>query len=88
MSEASKTRDHDEIRRWIEARDGRPACIRTKGSGGILRIDFGEPEENLEEISWDEFFRIFDESDLDFLHQDKTADGKTSRFSKFVSSDG
>jgi hypothetical protein len=47
-------------------------------------VDFGEPEENLEEISWDEFFAIFDENDLAFLHQEKTADGKVSRFNKFV----
>lgn len=36
-------------------------------------------------IEWDEFFQIFEKSDLAFLHQDKTEDGKLSRFSKFVS---
>lgn len=30
------------------------------------------------------FFRKFDETAIAFLHQDKTADGKTSRFFKFV----
>lgn len=84
MSEASRTTDHDQIRRWIEARGGHPARVKTSGNGGILRVDFGEKEENLEEISWEEFFSIFDENDLAFLHQDKTAGGKTSRFSKFV----
>jgi len=86
MSEAKQTSDHDTIRKWVEARGGRPAVIRTKGrDGGVLRIDYGDPEENLEEIDWDEFFRIFDESDLQFLYQEKTSDGKESRFSKFVS---
>lgn len=85
MSEAQSTTNHDQIRRWIEARKGRPARVKTSGEGGILRVDFGEAEENLEEISWEEFFSIFDENDLAFLHQDKTTDGKTSRFSKFVS---
>lgn len=84
MADATTTTDHDEIRKWIEAREGRPAAVRTRGSGGILRIDFGEPEEDLEPIEWEEFFRIFDENRLAFLHQDKTADGKTSRFNKFV----
>lgn len=85
MSQAVKTTDHEEIRRWAEERGGRPAVIRTKGkSGGVLRIDFGEPEENLEEIEWDEFFEILDEADLAFLHQDETAGGDESRFSKFV----
>ena len=36
-------------------------------------------------IEWGEFFEIFDENDLNFLYQDKTADGGTSRFNKFVS---
>jgi len=88
MSSAQRTTDHDQIRKWIEARKGRPSIVRSTGEGGrkggLLRIDFGEPEENLEEIDWEEFFRIFDDNDLEFLHQDKTADGKQSRFSKFV----
>ena len=84
MSEAVKTTDHDKIRKWAEARGGKPARVNTKGPGGILRIDFGEPEDELEEISWEEFFRIFDENELAFLHQDKTSSGGTSRFNKFV----
>lgn len=84
MSEARTTTDHEEIREWAEARDGYPARVDTKGSGGILRIDFGEPEEGLEPIAWDEFFRIFDENELAFLYQDEVKSGKTSRFNKFV----
>lgn len=84
MAEATTTTDHDTIRAWIEERNGRPARVKTGGQGGILRIDFGDADENLEEISWDDFFQIFDENKLAFLHQDQTADGKTSRFNKFV----
>ena len=84
MAEATTTTNHDEIRQWIEERDGRPAAVRTKGKGGILRVDFGEPEENLEPIEWDEFFQIFDNNKLAFLHQDNTGGGKVSRFNKFV----
>lgn len=84
MSEAKTTTDHEEIREWAEARDGHPAMVDTKGSGGILRIDFGEPEEGLEPIEWDEFFRIFDENELAFLYQNEVKSGKTSRFNKFV----
>ena len=87
MSEATTTRDHDEIRKWAEARDGHPAKVDTGGKGGILRIDFGEPEENLTRIDWDEFFRIFDDNGLSFLYQDKTAGGETSRFNKFIDED-
>jgi hypothetical protein len=85
MSSASQTTDHNEVRRWIEERQGTPSRVKDSGEGGILRIDFGEPEEALEPIEWDEFFQIFEKSDLAFLHQDKTEDGKLSRFSKFVS---
>ena len=88
MSEARTTTDHDTIRKWAEARDGHPARVEatadsSKG-GGILRIDFGEPEERLEQISWDRFFEIFEEENLAFLYQDKTEDGGASRFNKLV----
>ncbi len=85
MSDSRTTTSHDEVRKWAEARNGHPAKVRgVGGDGGILRIDFGEPEESLEKISWDEFFSIFDENDLAFLYQDKTESGGTSRFNKFV----
>ena len=85
MAASQQTTDHDEIRRWAEARGGRPSVVRTgKGEGGILRFDFGEDDEKLEDIPWDEFFRLFEENGLALLHQDKTADGKDSRFAKFV----
>ena len=88
MSEAITTTDHDEIRRWVEERQGRPARVKTSRPGGVVRIDFGEAEEELEEISWDEFFEIFDDSELAFLHQNKTSSGGTSRFNKFVNRSG
>jgi hypothetical protein len=84
MSSSATTTDHDEIRNWAEARGGHPAMVRTKKEGGILRIDFGEPEDELEPVSWDEFFKTFDDNKLAFLYQDKTSDGSTSRFNKFV----
>lgn len=89
------TTDHDEIREWAEARDGKPARVKDSGnhppkghSGGILRIDFGAPEESLERIGWNEFFETFDANDLAFLYQEETADGGTSRFFKFIHHDG
>jgi len=87
MSEGQTTTDHATIRKWVEARDGRPT--RVKGTAddsgeGILRIDFAEPDEKLEEISWDDFFKTFDDRKLTFLYQDKTANGKVSRFFKFI----
>ena len=91
MSDSQRTIDHDEIRRWVEERNGRPAHVKRTGNDGdpgLLRIDFpGGDEDSLEAISWDEFFEIFDDNDLAFLHQDKTGSGGTSRFNKFISRD-
>jgi hypothetical protein len=90
-TEGVTTTDHKTIRQWVEARHGRPAAVKStheNKDAGILRIEFpdypGARDENLEELSWDEFFRKFDDSKLAFLHQDKTKDGKISRFFKFV----
>lgn len=90
-STSRSTTNHDEIRRWVSDRGGHPAIVKgteTRGSA-LLRIDYPgySGEDTLEEIGWDEFFDIFDKNELAFLYQDKTADGKKSRFSKFVERD-
>lgn len=84
------TTDPEEIRRWVESHGGHPAHV--KGTGGdddpgLLRIDFPgySGEGKLEPLEWDEFFEKFEESGLAFLYQEKTKDGKPSRFNKFVS---
>ena len=85
MTASKTTTDHDTIREWADARGGRPARAEGTGdTGGLLRIDFNEPEERLEQISWDEFFRIFEENKLAFLYQETLEDGSTSRFNKLV----
>ncbi|OHV87383.1 hypothetical protein [Mesorhizobium sp. ORS 3428] len=84
MSDASKTTNHEVIRAWIEARDGRPALVRAQGRTAVLCVDFGEQAEDLEPIEWDQFFTILDDNNLAFLHQDITAEGLPSRFNKFV----
>jgi hypothetical protein len=83
------TTDHDQIRQWAEQRQGQPACVKgtgARGDTGVLRIDFpGGEEAKLQDISWDDWFQKFDERGLAFLYQDKTANGRTSRFNKLVS---
>jgi len=90
--ETKITTDHDEIKRWAEARQGKPATVKSTeshGEPGVLRIDFPgyRGQDTLEEISWDEFFKKFEEKKLAFLYQDKTASGEPSYFFKFVSRD-
>ena len=86
MSTRGKTKvttNHEEIQTWVEKRDGRPA--KAQGTD-ILRIDFPgyTGEGTLEPVSWEDFFRIFDENNLAFVHQDRTAGGRISRFNKLV----
>jgi hypothetical protein len=81
---------HDEIRQWVEERGGKPACVRGTGGGedvGMIRVDFPgySGENSLEEISWDEWFEKFDDSNLALLVQEKTANGERSNFNKLVS---
>ena len=88
-SETKSTTDHEEIRQWVEERGGHPARVKdteSKNSPGLLRIDYPgfSGSDSLEAISWDEFFTGFDEKNLAFIYQEKTKDGKTSRFSKLV----
>ncbi len=88
--ESKTTKDHDTIRKWAEQRGGVPATVKgTAGKNdpaGILRIHFPDysDDKDLEEISWDVFFEKLDEGDLSFLYQEKTKDGKESRFFKIV----
>ncbi len=84
------TSDHNLIRKWAEARAAKPASV--KGTGGtkvgVLRLMFpGYSEgrsQSLREISWEEFFRKFDENNLSFIYQDETRSGERSNFNKFI----
>ena len=89
MSESQKTTDHNKIKEWAEKRNATPSCVRGTGIGndpGILRLDFPgySGDESLEPISWDEFFKKFDDQGLALVFQEKTDDGKLSNFNKIV----
>jgi hypothetical protein len=89
-SATQMTTNRNLIRRWVEARGGYPATVSGTGGrsqAGVLRIDYPgySGRGTLERISWDDFFRKFNEADLVFLYQQETKGGGPSRFSKFVS---
>jgi hypothetical protein len=86
------TTDHEEIRKWAEARGAKPACVKGTGGGddaGLIRLDFPgySGGDSLEEISWPEFFEKFEEQSLALAYQEETADGKRSNFNKLVRRD-
>jgi hypothetical protein len=85
---ATVTTDHETIRRWAEQHGGKPAAVKRTHQGGdvgIIRIMFPDAEQSehgaLDEISWDEFFRQFDQSKLALLYDEK------GRFNKIVARD-
>src|SRR5687767_12546578 len=85
MATAKPTTDHETIRKWVEARKGRPARVKATGKGkdpGILRIDFPgfSGEDTLEEIEWEEFFEWFDKNKLALLLSNE----RGNRFNKLV----
>ena len=92
--ESYSSTDHELIRQWAEERGGRPARVGDAGddSGiGILRFDFlGDGDgsnDNLEEITWEDFFDTFEKKKLALLYQKDTTEGQQSRFFKFVQRD-
>ena len=90
MSATNQTHDHQAIKDWAKERNAVPAKIKGTGNQtdeGILRIHFPQKSQNnddFEKLEWDDFFKEFEESNLDLIYQDKTKDGETSTFHKFV----
>lgn len=84
------TTDHDVIKSWAQARGAVPASVEGTGGdddAGVLRLEFPEgpgDESRLQQADWDAFFRTFEDRKLAFVYQEKTSDGSTSRFNKFV----
>ena len=77
------TREHQVIKQWAEMRDARPATVpgtEHDGRAGVLRFDFNEQNDSLEEINWEDWFKTFDERELNFIYQEHLSDGTTSNF--------
>ncbi|HEV7666238.1 MAG TPA: hypothetical protein VGQ62_22075 [Chloroflexota bacterium] len=86
---AVATIDHERIRTWVDERGGCPARVKGTERGddpGLLRIDFPgySGEETLECITWDEWFRAFDNHGLSFLYEPEPQ----SRFNKLIRREG
>ncbi|HEV8369512.1 MAG TPA: DUF3175 domain-containing protein [Pyrinomonadaceae bacterium] len=92
MDEPRTTTDHELIKRWVEERRGHPARVKgtdVNGGSGVLLVDYPgySGTQTLEAISWDEFFKGFEENELAFLYEDEKKAGSQSRFSKLINRD-
>ncbi|HEX5570198.1 MAG TPA: hypothetical protein VFX31_02360 [Ktedonobacterales bacterium] len=78
------TRSHEVIQRWAEERKATPSTVPGTSHGadeGVLRFNFpGYGGDKLEAISWDQFFKTFDDRDLIFLFQEHMKAGNQSNF--------
>jgi hypothetical protein len=78
------TTNHDVITRWARERGAKPATVpgsEHDGRPGVLRFDFpGYGGRDLAEVSWEKWFRSFDERGLNFIFQEQTSDGRQSNF--------
>lgn len=83
------TRNHDVIRRWAEERKAVPSTVpgtEHDNHLGVLRFDFpGYGGQSLQEVSWEDWFRTFDDRELVFLFQEFKKDGSPSNFFKLNS---
>jgi hypothetical protein len=78
------TREHAVIQHWAAERQAEPATVPGTEHGdhlGVLRFDFpGYGGQDLKRVSWEEWFKTFDERQLVFLYQEHKRDGATSNF--------
>jgi hypothetical protein len=92
MATSQTLTDHQAIQRWAESRRAKPACVTGTGGKddvGMIRLDFPgySGGDSLQEISWEEWFRQFDENGLALIVQEETASGERSNFNKLVKRD-
>lgn len=78
------TRNPDVIKHWAEERGGTPATVPGTQHGdhlGVLRINFpGYGGQKLEPVTWDQWFKTFNDRKLVFLFQQKMREGNQSNF--------
>lgn len=82
------TTHHEVIKQWAQERGGTPATVAGTEHGdtlGVLRFMFGGNDDNLREVSWDEWFKTFDERQLNFIYQEERSDGNQSTFFRLES---
>lgn len=89
MKDTVSTINHNEIKNWAEERKGTPASLKepsAEASNLILRILF-DHEKNVDQvknISWEQFFKLFEQHQLAFVYKHENFGGKNSNAHRFV----
>ncbi len=78
------TRSHAVIEHWAKERNAVPATVpgtEHEDRAGVLRFNFpGYGGRKLKEISWQEWFKTFDDRHLVFIFQEHMKNGNMSNF--------
>lgn len=81
-AEVRRTSDPTLLRSVVEERGGYPAHRQHsegEGDGGLLRVGFRDRDEDLKQISWDEFLDEFEEKDLVGVYATDGGDARADR---------
>ncbi|WDZ85515.1 hypothetical protein PVK37_03390 [Micromonospora cathayae] len=86
------TTNHEVIQRWARARKAKPATIagtERDGRAGVLTFDFPgyRQSRRLRPITWNEWFKTFDERRLNLIYQEQLRNGRPSNFFRTESPD-
>ncbi len=83
------TRNPDVIKQWAEERNATPATVPGTEHDdhlGVMRFNFpGYGGKDLQEVSWDQWIKTFEERQLVFLFQQHMKSGNQSNFFHFDS---
>ncbi|MFN6946895.1 MAG: hypothetical protein ACK4ND_18265 [Cytophagaceae bacterium] len=87
--EAVRTTNHEEIMRWIKDRHGVVGRIHEEETSGLGSLfvyfpNHGEQPENFEELTKNEFLKVFEDQKLVFIYQEILPEGGRSRFYAFA----
>jgi hypothetical protein len=81
------TIDHETIRTWVERRGSTAARVTEAvddDPGSLAVVPEDTDDDSVERIPWEEFFRIFEEENLAFVHQTERDDPDERWFCRFV----
>lgn len=94
MAKSKLTTDHEEIKQWAVNHEAKPEIIDepdARGDSIGIRLDFpGKKDDRFiskdlyHEVSWEEFFKVFDEAGLGFIYEQIETEKDPSMEYRFV----